>query len=327
MAMPKPASFADYGILHLHGRIADKSLRLPESDLILTSADFGDAYLRDGWASQYIEDRVRTGTLVLLGYQAEDAALRLLLETLDVDRERFPDLCKIYALDKATPSSKAIWAAKGMIAVEATDYDVLYESVREWAKYAVSPHDYAGARVAEILAKDPRDASDFEREQLSFLIAHDDAVTLLVSNNPSLAWLPTLADLKLVGKDQPWLVAWLERNLEEPDAVRDVVANIALLGKTVGDVLDYRLQHLQAPLREPYATAWRLIVRHLKTPGRDVFGSGWFDVQPRLARGERTPDVLEQLVQLLLPQIKVSKRFSLEDHRGLTAMILQRKSL
>src|SRR5665213_489615 len=169
------------------------------------------------------------------------------------------------------------------------------------------------------LAKDPRDASDFEREQLSFLIAHDDAVTLLVSNNPSLAWLPTLADLKLVGKDQPWLVAWLERNLEEPDAVRDVVANIALLGKTVVDVLDYRLQHLQAPLREPYATAWRLIVRHLKTPGRDVFGSGWFDVQPRLARGERTPDVLEQLVQLLLPQIKVSKRFSLEDHRGETA--------
>jgi hypothetical protein len=52
---------------------------MEESDLILTSADFGDAYLRDGWASQYVEDRMRLNTIVLVGYAAEDSALRLLL--------------------------------------------------------------------------------------------------------------------------------------------------------------------------------------------------------------------------------------------------------
>jgi hypothetical protein len=315
-ALPKPASVSDHGVLHLHGRIADEELDLPETDLVLTSADFGDAYLRDGWASQYIEDRTRTGVLVLVGYQAEDTAMRLLLETLDVDRERFPDLCKIYAIDKGTPASEPMWAAKGIIAVEATDYDVLYSSIREWAKYAANPNDYAKVRIAEILAKAPRDTSDFEREQLRFLIAHGDVASTLAVNNPSLAWLPVLADLKLVGHDQPWLVSWLERNLENPDAVKDAVANIALLGTKVADFLAFRLQHRQTPLAPMFATAWNLIVRHLKSSGRDGIGNGWFDVEPRLSRGERTPEVLAQLTDLLRPSVRVSKRFSIEDTRG-----------
>src|SRR3546814_14065092 len=98
--MPKPGSPRESGILHLHGRIGDLALGLAESDLTLTSADFGDAYLRDGWASQYVEDRMRLSSLVLVGYAAEDAALRLLLETLDADRERFRDLKEVYAIEK-----------------------------------------------------------------------------------------------------------------------------------------------------------------------------------------------------------------------------------
>jgi NAD-dependent SIR2 family protein deacetylase len=66
-SIPRPGGPRDYGILHLHGRLADDTLNLEESDLILTSADFGDAYLRDGWASQYVEDRMRLNTLVLVG--------------------------------------------------------------------------------------------------------------------------------------------------------------------------------------------------------------------------------------------------------------------
>jgi hypothetical protein len=117
-SIPKAGGAHDYGILHLHGRIADNNLGLHETDLVLTSADFGDAYLRDGWASQYVEDRMRLSTLVLVGYGAEDAALRLLLETLDADRERFPDLKDIYAIGRRTDDSASIWKAKGIKPVE-----------------------------------------------------------------------------------------------------------------------------------------------------------------------------------------------------------------
>ena len=150
-AIPRPGTPQDHGILHLHGRIAYDPRDIPPSDLILTSADFGDAYLRDGWASQYIEDRMRMNTLVLVGYAAEDTAMRLLLETLDADRERFRDLKKIYAIDRETLVSASIWKAKGIISIEFAEYDQLYKTLREWATYAMNPATYGDAKVRAIL--------------------------------------------------------------------------------------------------------------------------------------------------------------------------------
>lgn len=152
-SVPKPGGDQDYGILHLHGRIANDALKLDESDLILTSADFGDAYLRDGWASQYVEDRMRLNTLVLVGYRAEDAALRLLLETLDADRERFSDLKNIYAIEKRSDDSASIWNAKGIIPIEFADYADIYETLGEWAVYAKDPAAYRRKLATSILIK------------------------------------------------------------------------------------------------------------------------------------------------------------------------------
>lgn len=151
VSMPPAGGDRDHGILHLHGRIADDTLKLPPTDLILTSADFGDAYLRRGWASRYIEDRMRVGTLVLVGYGAEDAAMRLLLETLDADRSRFRDLHDMYAIEKGTAESSSLWKAKGIQPIEFAGYDAIYETLSEWARYAAQPVEYRRARVRDIL--------------------------------------------------------------------------------------------------------------------------------------------------------------------------------
>jgi len=126
-------------------------MKLGPTDLILTSADFGDAYLRNGWASRYVEDRMRLGTLVLVGYGAEDAAMRLLLETLDADRDRFRDLHDIYAMERGTAESASLWKAKGIKPLEFTDYDAIYDTLSEWARYASQPVAYRRARIRDIL--------------------------------------------------------------------------------------------------------------------------------------------------------------------------------
>jgi hypothetical protein len=155
-SIPKAGRERDYGIMHLHGRIGDTALSLDATDLVLTSADFGDAYLRDGWASRYIEDRMRLGTLVLVGYAAEDAAMRLLLETLDADRDRFRDLKDIYAIEMGTTESSSLWKAKGMKPVEFSHYDAIYSTLSEWALYAANPVDYGRQRIEAILTGAPR---------------------------------------------------------------------------------------------------------------------------------------------------------------------------
>lgn len=152
-SIPRAGAAKDNGIFHLHGCIGDSDPRVEPSDLILTSADFGDAYLRDGWASQYIEDRMRVGALVLVGYQAEDAAMRLLLETLDADRQRFHDLKPIYAIEKQTPDSASMWKSKGITPIEFATFDGIYETLREWAQYAADPRNYRAARMKSILTK------------------------------------------------------------------------------------------------------------------------------------------------------------------------------
>lgn len=151
-SIPRAGGDRDHGIMHLHGRIADKTLNLEHTDLVLTSADFGEAYLRGGWASRYIEERMRIGTLVLVGYRAEDGAMRLLLETLDADRDRFRDLHDIYAIEKGTAETASVWKAKGIKPIEFTDYASIYDTLGEWARYAVNPVEYGRTRVREILA-------------------------------------------------------------------------------------------------------------------------------------------------------------------------------
>ncbi|MGY3582611.1 hypothetical protein ACVIGB_008322 [Bradyrhizobium sp. USDA 4341] len=154
-SIPRPGGADDFGILHLHGRLEDADLGLKRSDLILTSADFGDAYLRDGWASRYIEDRMRLNTLILVGYRAEDAALRLLLETLDADRDRFRDLKDIYAIEKSSSGSASLWKAKGIKPLEFADYPDIYATLAEWARYAKNPAGYNRQGLEEILRPKP----------------------------------------------------------------------------------------------------------------------------------------------------------------------------
>jgi SIR2-like domain len=152
-SIPRAGAAKDAGIFHLHGCIGDSDPKVEASDLILTSADFGDAYLRDGWASQYIEDRMRVGILVLVGYQAEDAAMRLLLETLDADRQRFRDLKPIYAIERQTADSASIWKSKGITPIEFSTFAGIYETLREWAEYAADAKNYRTARMKSILLK------------------------------------------------------------------------------------------------------------------------------------------------------------------------------
>lgn len=98
-ALPLPGSSDFAGIIHLHGRISDGNIGLTQTPLIMTSADYGDAYMRSGWASRFLFDLVRCKTIVLVGYSAGDAPVRYFLNVLEADRERFRELKPVYALD------------------------------------------------------------------------------------------------------------------------------------------------------------------------------------------------------------------------------------
>ena len=91
--------------------------------------------------------------------------------------------------------------------------------------------------------KTPKDATDFEREQLRFLMARTDVASILREFNPSLAWLPFVVELQA---DKARLAPWIEKNFADINAIREVASNIHLFVPETADVLELHLNKIPA---------------------------------------------------------------------------------
>lgn len=157
----------------------------------------------------------------------------------------------------------------------------------------------------------PKDTTEFEREQLRFLLARSDIAVVLAEINPSLAWLPVLAELNLINANTH-LAPWIEKNFASVDAVREVAANIHFFGPDAAEVLELRLNQREGipPL---LVRCWRLIIRYISTANRGGLRFDWFDIAPRLKRGEHSPELFERVANVLRPKLKIGKRISWHD--------------
>lgn len=193
-AMPSPRAANFDGVLHLHGVLCDLNAGVVnDSDLVLTSAEFGDAYLRTGWASRYVYDLARSRVLVLVGYGPDDPPMRYLLKALEADRERYPDLKQVYAIagaaDAVRSTEEALWRAKGVEPVIfGSDgphrYPPLYDTLREWCSYAEDPTAWRRERLRALLSVDPTTASGDGLTEIRDLLSHGDAGGLLKELSP-----------------------------------------------------------------------------------------------------------------------------------------------
>ena len=161
----------------------------------------------------------------------------------------------------------------------------------------------------------PSDTPDFEREQLRFFLSREDVGEKLAELNPSLAWLPELARMKVI-KSATQLTPWIEKNFDDPEAVREVSANLEFFDETAAGLLELRLNRTRHTLPSFLAKSWQLIIRHIRSTPRGVLRSEWFDIEPRIKAGEHSFELLERLAHLLRPKPKVGKRISWRDESG-----------
>ncbi|TVR84889.1 MAG: hypothetical protein EA405_00395 [Rhodospirillales bacterium] len=318
-AMPQPKTAGCAGVLHLHGRLADQSLGLAETDLVLTSAEFGDAYLRSGWASRYVYDLVRAYTVVLVGYQADDPPMRYLLEVLEADRQRYTDLRRVYAfakIDGDEALTRALWEGKGVVPilhdVDADgSYGPLYRTILEWRAYAQDPTAWRSQRLRELFAADPV-ASDATVERVSELLRHGDASRLLHELNPPAVWLPLLRQYRIFDSGAVSLGAWMAARLNDPDMIRAAVAHPAFDEQTVRDI-ERALDQKRGELGSIRARAWEILLSAKKprTDPDDV--SSWYCRAARIRAGEAGYEARHIVASLLRPRLKVKRVFRWYD--------------
>jgi hypothetical protein len=272
--LPPPLGSDFWGVLHLHGRIADGDRDLSRTGLVLNSAEFGEAYLRAGWAARYVYDLARASTIVILGYGADDPPMRYILEVLSADRERYPDIREIFAFVSCKPDTaerartSAIWSAKGATAIlydstSSQDHDVLYDTIAEWATFAADPTAWRRREAGRILEQDPEAVNEGDWERLTWMLSGGDAGALIAEINPAPRWAGSFAKLGLFVGDRIPPLGWIQKRLGHPEMPGAVIEHIPISIQTLAG-LEFHLSWLQTqtPVLAPiFLQAWRLIVQ------------------------------------------------------------------
>ncbi|WP_137479419.1 hypothetical protein [Bradyrhizobium elkanii] len=148
---------------------------------------------------------------------------------------------------------------------------------------------------------------------MRFFFAGTDALTVLTEINPSLAWLPLLADMKVFQENDGALAAWVERNFGAIEAVREVVENLRFFNAETARVLRYRLDAHHNSLDPLLTKCWQLIIRHIENEQNGRVQNEWFELAPRLRQGDLSTDVLVRIVHLLTPRLFIGKRYGWYD--------------
>lgn len=138
-ALPIPEEEWD-GIVYLHGKMNEKG----KDNLVLSSSDFGKAYLKNGWAAKFTTELFQNNVVCFVGYSANDPVMRYMLDAFSVEQEKYP----IFAIDsyestKTTKKTKDIvetsWKDKGvkpiLYEVKRKKHSQLIDLMKEWLNH------------------------------------------------------------------------------------------------------------------------------------------------------------------------------------------------
>lgn len=209
-AIPRPGLRADFaGILHIHGVLSQDERET--SDFIVTDRDFGEFYLRRRVVPDFIYDAARLFNLVLVGYSANDAPMRYLLNAVAADGSRFQDLKERFAFVAVPPGGDPVrledWRGRGITPIpydSSTDHAALSTTLVQWAKLsAVNGDQTAIEKVFRGTVRQARDSvSESERDLVDHLFRrsapHDRIRLSKVASDVGAdsAWLDTFTEIE-----------------------------------------------------------------------------------------------------------------------------------
>ena len=324
-AMPQPKTSGFRGVMHLHGRLSDNELgaNLTETDLVLTSAEFGDAYLRSGWASRYVYDLVRAHTVVLVGYEADDPPMRYLLEVLESDRERFSDLHKVFAFAHSESREERLtaelWKAKGVEPIlyrpNGNDHSPLYDTLREWARYDADSTIWRREQLRPILAAPPKSLAKEELQRCASLLGHGDASRLLRELSPSPDWLVPLSERGVIAPDKARPGEWIAGRLNDAGMIRASVELSALDGQSIW-YIERAIEQNRGELSPVRLTAWQLILIGKRRNRSQDARYDWFRISRYIRQGDTGHDNRQLIRRMLQPQLKIAKPFRMYESEG-----------
>ena len=210
--LPVPKRHNWSSLVHLHGRIVPSD---DGSNLVLTAADFGRAYLTERWAARFVTELFREFTVIFVGYGVADPVMGYLVDALAAERDKGARFANAFAFaphDGTTvgqDKARDRWFAKNVkpILYDKRDgHRLLGETLIEWARIRT---DYfqARSRIAlNEIRKLPAGPGDPAVERVVWALDHPEA-------SRALAEAPPILDEDDFPKIESWLEAFQQEGL------------------------------------------------------------------------------------------------------------------
>ena len=202
------------GLVYLHGLLTVDPKLSELNRLIVSSGDFGRAYLTEGWATRFVSELFRNYSVCFVGYSINDPVLRHMVDALAADRlqgESPPEMFAFGSYSKNKKEERAKeWEAKNVTPILYPAYRhhfYLHRTLKVWAETYRDGIQGKERIVAECAMKDPLENTTQDDFVGRLLWALSDPSGLPAKHFanmnpvPSLAWLEPLSEARYFHAD------------------------------------------------------------------------------------------------------------------------------
>jgi hypothetical protein len=209
-SIPRPTRHTEFaGVLHIHGALDRNPDRV--SEFVLSDQDFGEFYLRRRVVPDFIYDAARLYNLVLVGYSANDAPMRYLLNAVAADGNRFDDLKErftFFGSGTLDPVDLEDWRGRGITPIyydSGADHQhsPLRDTLVRWAALSAinGKRDLVDAELRKIVKVPRSKTEETDRDLFDHLFRRSNAserlrLSSLVSDTGAeMGWLDAIVEI------------------------------------------------------------------------------------------------------------------------------------
>ena len=217
--LPDPSCPSELnGVVYLHGKVTADYSGAEGDGFVLSSSEFGKAYLSDGWATSFFREIIDRYVVAFVGYAADDPPVHYLLEALNKTAGKLEG---VYAFQSGnTNYANSKWQHKG---VEAIPYDevnhhiALWDTLEAWANRAIDPDGWISSIVNKA-KQGPEKLQPHERGQVAHVVSTVEGLRQFSADDspPPATWLCVFDPFRRYAKPEKSRLNEDERILVDP---------------------------------------------------------------------------------------------------------------
>lgn len=215
--LPVPKRTKWDGLVYLHGQLPEPLGKTGLDRLVVTSGDFGLAYLAERWAARFVSELLQNFVVCFVGYSLNDPVLRYMMDALAADKLLGEAETVAYAFGNFDPGWQERvhneWVGKGVVPVlyeshpGGDGHAALHRTLIEWAATARAGTLGKKSIVSRLASATVTKSTEQDNFAGRMVWALSDRSGIPAQHfaemtpTPSLAWLEPLTDRRFAHAD------------------------------------------------------------------------------------------------------------------------------